>query len=62
MCFLGDPWVVTTVTGSETGQGAAAAVSLVIYGDKAYSEPVVIFTDPNLRYIEEGKTDEHKVR
>ncbi|XP_069127319.1 uncharacterized protein [Argopecten irradians] len=57
----GEPWSVTTVTGSEDGQGTVAAVALVIYGDKGHSEPLVIGEDPNFRFYE-GKTDKHEVR
>ncbi|XP_060083246.1 lipoxygenase homology domain-containing protein 1-like [Ylistrum balloti] len=57
----GNPWSVSTVTGSESGQGTVAAVALVIYGDKGHSEPVVIGDDPDFRFFE-GKTDEHQVR
>ncbi|XP_021373395.1 lipoxygenase homology domain-containing protein 1-like isoform X2 [Mizuhopecten yessoensis] len=57
----GNPWSVTTVTGSESGQGTVAAMALVVYGDKGHSEPVVIGEDPDFRFYE-GKTDEHEVR
>jgi len=58
--FEGDPWTVSTVTGSEVGQGTVSAVAIVMYGDKGRSDPILIGEDKNFQF-KEGKTDEFEV-
>ncbi|XP_046584646.1 LOW QUALITY PROTEIN: lipoxygenase homology domain-containing protein 1-like [Haliotis rubra] len=57
----GDPWTVWTTTGANREDGTGNAVTLVLYGDKGHSEPIIIGEQDDFEF-RPGSKDKFDVR
>ena len=58
--YVGNPWTVWTVTGSEVEASLDNPVDLILYGYKGHSQPVVIGGAENFVFTQ-GQVDEFQV-